>query len=162
MVAGSLNNVVNGYCYPANGYLLASAYNFVTLYDAVGTPMAQTPYGQVLVRKNLTTTRVVPTYGVTVPIVADSGNEFEIVATDGTGFTVNNPSYTWWSMGAGQRITLRIKNASGGALGAITWGNTYKMSAWTSPANGYSRSIDFQDNGTNWVEVSRTPSDIPN
>jgi hypothetical protein len=35
------------------------------------------------------------------------------------------------------------------------------MSAWTNPADGYSRSLKFQYNGLGWVEVSRTPADVP-
>jgi hypothetical protein len=162
MVAGSSGNLVVGYCHPAKGYNLGSAHNFIMLHDSVGLPVAQTPYGQLLVRRSLTTTRVTPTYATTVPIYVDSGNEFTVTATDGFGFTISNPSYTTSSMGAGQRITVRVKNVSGGALGRITWGSSYKMAAWTNPASGYSRSIDFQDDGTNWVEVSRTPGDVPN
>jgi hypothetical protein len=162
MVAGSSGNVVVGYCHPAQGYNLGSAYNFITLHDSLGLPVAQTPYGQMLVRRSLTTTRVTPPYGTKVPIHADSGNEFTVTATDGAGFMISSPSYTTSSMGAGQRITVRVKNASGGALGRITWGSGYKMAEWTNPASGHSRSIDFQDDGTHWVEVSRTPSDVPN
>jgi hypothetical protein len=162
MVAGSLNNVVTGISYPPLGHNIGGPYNYITLYDADARPLAQTPYGQVLVRRNLTTTRVTPTYGATVPIVADSGNEFVITATDGNIFMISNPSYTTSSVAAGQRITVRVMNASGGALGRITWGSGYKMAAWMNPASGYSRSIDFQDDGTHWVEVSRTPSDVPN
>ena len=48
-------------------------------------------------------------------------------------------------------------------MGAITWGGVFLYSAWTNPANGFSRAIDFVYNGTtSWVEVSRTPADVPN
>jgi hypothetical protein len=79
------------------------------------------------------------------------------VSTSGA-FTIDNPT----SAISGHRLTLRIKNTSGGALGTITWDTAYKLSTWTSPATGYSRSITLVFNGTNWVEESRTPADVPN
>lgn len=102
--------------------------------------------------------RSAPTYGVSVAIDASIGNEYDITATNGVGFTVANPT----NATNGQRITITVRNTSGGALGAITWDTLYKMSAWTSPANGFSRSIDFKYNGTNWVQVAQTGVDIPN
>jgi len=62
----------------------------------------------------------------------------------------------------GQTLTIIIKNLSGGVLGTVTWSSSYKMSAWTSPAAGNQRSITFRWNGTNWYEIGRTPSDVPN
>lgn len=84
---------------------------------------------------------------------------FTITATNGTAFTINNPS----NIGAGQTLTFIIRNTSGGALGAITWGGFYKMSAWTNPANGFNRSITFQQDGlANFVQISQTGVDVPN
>jgi hypothetical protein len=37
-----------------------------------------------------------------------------------------------------------------------------KMSAWEDPRSGYSRSIEFIYNGTNWLEIARTAQDVPN
>lgn len=104
-------------------------------------------------------TRVAPTYGVSVDINAALGNEFEITATNGVAFTINSPT----SGVQGQRITIRIRNTSGGALGAITWSaGAYKMSAWTSPATANSRAIDFVYSGSFWVETAKTAADVPN
>lgn len=102
-----------------------------------------------------------PSYGVTVAINAGAGDQFTITATNGVGFTVSNPINAPGS-GNGQRIQIRVKNTSGGALGALTWDTLYKLSAWAQPANGQSRSIDFVWDGTNWVEAARTPADVPN
>jgi hypothetical protein len=102
--------------------------------------------------------RVAPTYGVSVAIDASLGNEYVVTATDGVAFTVANPT----NATTGQRISIRIRNTSGGVLGAVTWDTLYKLAAWTSPATANSRAIDFQYDGTNWVEVSRTPADVPN
>lgn len=62
----------------------------------------------------------------------------------------------------GKTLTITFKNTSGGALGSIVWNAIYKLSAWTSPANGFSRSITFLFDGTNWVEINRTTADVPN
>jgi hypothetical protein len=44
----------------------------------------------------------------------------------------------------------------------VTGDTLYKLADWISPAKAFSRSIDFRFNGTNWVEVARTPADVPN
>ena len=104
-------------------------------------------------------TRFAPTYGASVAIDASLGMQFNITATNGTAFTIANPTNVF---GDGQVITITVRNTSGGALGTITWDTQYKLSAWTSPATGFSRSITFQWNTSNWVEISRTPADVPN
>jgi hypothetical protein len=84
------------------------------------------------------------------------------VYTAGTGvasFTVNAPTLNANSTGA--MTTITIKNSSGGAL-AVTWNAAFKMATWTNPANGFSRTIAFVWNGSNWIEMSRTPVDVPN
>lgn len=97
-------------------------------------------------------------YSASMSFEAGLGNIFEITATNGTAFSISNPL----DPVIGQRITLRIINASGGALGAVTFGTQFKMSAWTQPANGNSRSVDLEYNGTNWYQVGQTGVDIPN
>lgn len=102
---------------------------------------------------------VTPTYGVTVAVDASLGDHFLISATDGVAFTISSPVNP---IAAGQEITVRVKNISGGTMGNITWGLGYKMATLTKPANGYSKSITFQYDGSAWIEISRTPSDVPN
>jgi hypothetical protein len=102
--------------------------------------------------------RTAPTYGASVAIDTSLGNEFDVTATDGVAFTVANPT----NATDGQRITITIRNTSGGALGVLTFDTLYKASAWTQPANGFSRSIDFKYNGTNWVQIGQTGVDVPN
>lgn len=108
---------------------------------------------------NVSTTRLRsdPTYSPTISIDATLGNQFVITATDGNKFSLT-PSNGY----NGQAITITIKNASGGALGVIDWAQQFKMPAWASPANGFSRSITFQFDGMSWTEVSRTDADVPN
>jgi hypothetical protein len=101
--------------------------------------------------------KVALTYGASVAINAARGFGFVIIADDGNAFTVANPT----NPTTGQRITIRIANASGGDLGAVTWDTAYKLGTWVSPDDGYSRSIDFQYDGTNWIEVCRS-ADVPN
>lgn len=83
---------------------------------------------------------------------------FDIVATNATAFTINAPLSPMY----GKSITLKIKNTSGGALGAVTWNAVFKMSVWTQPANGNSRSISFRFDSTNWIQTGQTGTDVPN
>jgi len=103
--------------------------------------------------------RTVVPYSGTVSIDAWLANEYDITASDTNAFTIANPVN---ADADGQRITITIRNTSNSTLGTVTWGTLYKLAAWTSPNPGFSRSIDFRYDGTNWVEVSRTPSDVPN
>jgi hypothetical protein len=98
-----------------------------------------------------------PTYGTTIAINASASNNFVIIVTNSTGFTIANPTNS-----SSQYISIKITNTSGGAMGTVTWGSNYRLSAWTNPANTYSRTIDFVYNGAVWVEKSRTPADVPN
>lgn len=104
--------------------------------------------------------RNVITYSASMAIDASTGNLFDITATNGVAFTVQSPT----NAADGQKITITIRNTSGGALGALTFGAAYKASAWTQPANGFSRSITFRYDGTRtlWDEITRTTVDVPN
>lgn len=96
-------------------------------------------------------------YSAAMDINAIAGDQFIITATNNTAFTINDPTNSF----RGMHFTVRIRNTSGGALGAVTWSTAYKMTAWTSPATGFSRSVDFKYNGAVWVEAGRT-ADVPN
>lgn len=97
-------------------------------------------------------------YSASITFSAANSKVFNITANNSTAFTINAPTSPMY----GKRITVKIINSSGGALGAITWPANFKMSAWTSPANGFSRSIDLDFNGSNWVQVAQTGVDVPN
>lgn len=103
-------------------------------------------------------TRKSVTYSASMTIDTSSGQWFSIVATNGVAFTINAPTNPL----DGQRITIKLSNTSGGALGAATFNAVFKMSAWTNPANGFERSIDFEYDGANWRQVSQTGVDVPN
>ena len=103
--------------------------------------------------------RVTPTYAGTTAINAALGNLFVITGTNNSAITVGNPS----NAQTGQYIRIRVRNTSGGALGVWTFDTLYKLgAAWTQPATGFSRSIDFEYDGTNWVEANRAAADVAN
>jgi hypothetical protein len=102
--------------------------------------------------------RISLVYGRSVAIDAALANQFDITANDALDFTIANPANGI----DGQRITITLRNTSGGNLGVVTWGPAYKLAQWTSPGSARSRSIDFRYDGTNWVEIARTPLDVPN
>jgi hypothetical protein len=108
---------------------------------------------------NFVTDATALAYGTTVSVDASLNVEFEVTPTDGVGFTIANATNAF----AGAWLEITIINTFG-VLGAVTWGSQYKLSAWTQPANGFSRAIRFKRNAANnaWVEKSRTPADVPN
>jgi hypothetical protein len=100
------------------------------------------------------------TYSSSIATDATAGNIFTIIATNGTAFTISNPTNPF----KGQVVTYDIKNSSGGAHGVITWGagflnggaGTVGAGAFTGIANGKRRTISFYYDGTNWIELFRT------
>lgn len=101
---------------------------------------------------------VAPTYGTTVSINASLGDLFVITVTDGTAFAIAAPT----NVTTNQEITIRVKNSSGGTMGNITWNAAYHMATLTKPASAMSKSITFYYDGSVWIEVNRTPSDVSN
>jgi hypothetical protein len=95
-------------------------------------------------------------YSASMTIDAATGNFLQITANNGTNFTINAPT----NAQTGTAITIQIRATA--ALGVATWNAVFKLAAWTQPANGFSRSITYRYNGSNWVEVSRTTVDVPN
>jgi hypothetical protein len=98
------------------------------------------------------------TYSASMTPDASLGNRQVITAINNTAFAINAAINPYLN----QTMTVTIRNTSGGALGVATWNAIYKMAAWTQPANANSRSIIFYYNGTNWIEIARTPADVPN
>jgi hypothetical protein len=90
-----------------------------------------------------------------------AGNVHECSAT-AAAFAIANPTNV---INGVDLQTIRIKNASGGALGAATFGAKYKLgAAWVNPATGFNRAITFayDPNSTNWYEVTRSAADVAN
>jgi hypothetical protein len=99
-------------------------------------------------------------FSASIAVDPSLGTDFTITVPNATAFTITAPTIA--TAQPNQRIRFWIINASGGAMGAITWAASYKMSAWTNPANANNRSIEFKYNGTNWYQVDQTGVDIPN
>ena len=97
-------------------------------------------------------------YSATIATNSAFGNIFTIVATNGTAFTISSPT----NLVKGQSITYDILNSSGGAMGAVTWGATFKLDAtgFVNPANTKRKTIRFYYDGTNLVQVGPTSADI--
>ena len=111
------------------------------------------------VRGGSSTGHIGTNWGSTINILNTQANTHTVPATTNDNRTIGNPE----SLVAGQRITIRIKNTSGGALGTISFDTLYKLgAAWVNPANGFSRTIGFVCDGTNWIEVERTAVDVAN
>ena len=135
----------------ANNSLGANSYEIVYFGATFNNNCIYSPSNHTPTYKNIT-------YSASMTPDAIVAHDFIISASNGTAFTINNPTNGY----SGQILTITVRNVSGGALGAVTWGGAYKMAAWTSPADANSRSISFRYNGTNWVEISRTAADVPN
>lgn len=101
-------------------------------------------------------------YSATPTIDASLGNLFVMTIANNAAFQfaapINPPA------SGSQEITITVKNGSGGAHGAGTWNAVFKTQATVFPAiaNGFSRSIRFRWDGTNWVELWRSAADIAN
>jgi hypothetical protein len=113
--------------------------------------------------QGMATTIIQPTYGTPVTIDFSLGNIFLIVVTNNANFTIANPT----NGTAGQYITIGIQNASGGAMGTVTWSGNYKFAggaAPTNPADTTNRSVFgiAYGNGNGFRELSRTSGDVPN
>lgn len=98
------------------------------------------------------------TYSTSITPDCALGGNMVLTVTDGVAFAINAPLNPL----VGQQLTLLIRNTSGGAVGAITWNAVFKKTAFTTPATANNRAISFLYNGTNWVELFKTPADVPN
>jgi hypothetical protein len=137
-----------------NNYGFYSDINFAaTTYQFYAAGTAPSLFGGAVIEKEIAVT-----YSSSMTIDASTGNEQVITATNATAFTINAPT----NPATGQYLEITIRNTSGGALGVATWNAAFKMTAWTQPANAFSRTIIFRYNGTNWVEKGRTAADVPN
>lgn len=102
-------------------------------------------------------------YGAAPVLDSSLSNDFVMTITDGNAIVVAAPTNTP-SAGFVQDISFTIRNASGGAHGALTWNAVFKTqaTAFSAVADGFSRTVFFRWNGTNWVELVRTAADVAN
>lgn len=103
------------------------------------------------------------TYSATPTLDAALANDFVCTITDNVAFVVAAPLNTP-PTGFTQEISITFRNASGGAHGAGTWNAVFltQATAFAAIADGFSRTIFFRWNGTNWVELVRTAADVAN
>lgn len=97
-------------------------------------------------------------YSASITLDCSQGNEFDVPVTNATAFTINNPT----NGNAGQNITVQIRNATGGSIGAITWGSAFKMLGFTNPIAGGSCTLSFRYDGTNWTQITPQTAQVPN
>lgn len=88
---------------------------------------------------------IIPSYG--------NGNLEEITVTTADAFTIANATGSQ----DGAKLTIAIYNTSGGAMGAITWGDYYVFNmSFTAPANGKVRMVTFEYTFGKWHEIPCT------
>lgn len=97
------------------------------------------------------------TGGGTVTIDCADQEKFVIQVEDTTAFTIASPI----NMKAGQRISIVVQNWSGGVMGAITWGLSYRFASWTNPANNKERRLDGEYLGPLGWSCETSSADVP-
>lgn len=88
--------------------------------------------------------------------------EFVIDAKNAAPALIGNPV----NRTSASRFTIRVRNVTAGLTGDVTMGSTYRLAGtkFPMPGAGHSRTVDFSwdDASQVWVEVSRTPTEVPN
>lgn len=108
-------------------------------------------------KSKYTSPEILLPYSASIATDAGLSSSFRIEPTNGTAFTIAFPT----NGVKGQRLLYCIRNISGGAMGVVTW-TSFKMAAFTNPANGSNRCIEFKFDGFNYYEINRTTADVPN
>lgn len=107
----------------------------------------------------------------TINLEFRSGNHGIVTLTTNAAFVIGAPTFSATAMSAiapftlwgGLRLRYTIKNTSGGAHGAGTFAAIFKVSAnWSATATANNRTMEFEWDGTNWVEQWRTAADVAN
>lgn len=99
------------------------------------------------------------TSGVAMVPNAALGLTWQLTVTDNVAFSITTPT----NAKNGMRLSVKIKNTSGGAHGAGTFTGTFKPAAAVPAiANGSNRTFEFIFDGTNWVEDFRSAADVAN
>jgi hypothetical protein len=115
-VIGSIFSTVTDATPNLNRYINSSGSGGYSGYDRGGRPWVAVAY----------TASMTPSMAL--------GDKFNIVPNNGTAFTVNEPATPL----DGESVTIKIRNATGGALGALSWGAQIKAANTTQPNDGFS------------------------
>jgi len=106
-----------------------------------------------------------PRYGPTVTPDFSKSDQQKIVVTDGVAWALGKPA----NMVAGRPNDLQvgedfffdILNASGGAMGVVTFDPIYRIDAsYANPANGKRRTARFYYDGTSCVQLGAWSGDL--
>ena len=113
------------------------------------------------------------TYSASIGVQLGGCGTFKITATNGTAFTINNPTGMQNTVAGSngnntsEDFTIDLFNNSGGALGVVTVGSNYRLAGggtriMPTPATAAHRLYVFHQDGTLFREVSRSAADVPN
>lgn len=92
-----------------------------------------------------------------VAVDAISATAFRVEATSPMSVTVDEPTNPI----VGRVLTFIVVNNSGGSA-TFAWDSKFDLAGtFTSPADGYQRTITFSFDGTEWIELMRASADIP-
>jgi hypothetical protein len=142
VVAGGVGSGVNIGDAPTGGLLGTGSVNAQDTYYINGSNLAE---------------REALTYSTSMTPNQRNGHAHSILVTDNVAMAINLPTNSV----DGAVITFLIRNGSGGAMGAITWNAGYRLAgAFTNPATGFRRSIQFLSTGDGlYHELSRGAAD---
>lgn len=111
------------------------------------------------------------TYGPSIAWELRSGLHGIVTITDAVAFVLAAPTFGGVALSAvapftsmaGLRIALTYRNTSGGAHGAGTFNAIFKTSGnFAAIATATNRTICFEWNGANFIELWRTAADVAN
>ena len=122
-----------------------------------------------IIRRPAIPNAIFPTYGATVTIDWGLANRFVIEVTNSMAFKISTPNISGTNPVAADatEIEITLRNASGGQMGNVTWGDGYRTSwnnAVDKPTNKFNRTLRFRYSSSfrRWIETSKTPVDVPN
>jgi hypothetical protein len=101
----------------------------------------------------------------TTTLNVESYSSFVVSIANTTQITMAAPSLGSNPMPAngrtGQRILIKFRNISGGAVANPLWDAVFKMTPFTAPTNAHSRAIEFEWDGSNWIQLWQSNLDVP-
>ncbi len=133
--------------------------SYAMLYNCYVDPTWHIGFPGIQNRVNFSTVKVRSlTFVATNLVPLSAADVFEFLYTANGANSIANPTDPYPKI-----FHIRIKNTSGVATTAPTFGTAYRLqAAWVQPAAGQNRTISFYHDGTYAYEISRTTADVPN
>ena len=103
-----------------------------------------------------TSVTVSPRPGDIVAFGPSPARIWDVTVTGPSPFAIRAPP----SATPGQRLTIFLRNATSGPLGAVRW-DGFRLGAWTSPRAGHHRVLEVLWDGAAWSELFQS-QDVPN